>query len=95
MRSDNPTAACGLKGILMSFHTFSLMAISLANAKRATSTVVRKDARQRPVIECERSKRLAGGGGEVVQVSVHKVTAGLAPKNDHRDFPTFAILGVL
>jgi hypothetical protein len=53
MGSDNPTAACGLKGILMSFHRSQMdislanakMDISLANAKGATSTVVRKDAR--------------------------------------------------
>jgi hypothetical protein len=53
MRSDNPTAICGLKGISMSFHSSQMdislpnakMDISLANAKGATSTVVRKDAR--------------------------------------------------
>src|ERR1700682_5202102 len=29
----------------------------------------------------------AGGGGEVVQAGGHNVSAGLARKNDHREFP--------
>jgi hypothetical protein len=71
MRSDNPTAACGMKDILMLFHS-SQIAISLAMPRSGPTTVVEV-------------KSFPPG---------HNVSAAVAPKNDHRVFPFFSVLGV-
>jgi hypothetical protein len=93
MRSDKPTAACGLHGILLSVR--AARRTLLWQCKAGGSPVVYHDARWRPVIECVPARRLAlrWRHRRFRSVATKSVPASL-PRMITESFSSLSILGV-